>query len=468
MWVLIETATSAVFSLLSMLVIGRVIGPEATGTGTIAMATFLLLDLIAAAIFTDALVQYPRLEARHARSAVTGSVLVGVLTALVLAGTAPALAHGADAPQVLGLCLALAPLLPLSAYAGAASGLALREHRFALLSMRVLLGQPLALAVALVLAQRGYGPWAMVANQVIATVASFLLLLVFGRPRLRPALDLAALRDLWPIAGPQIVAVVVMAGKYRIFLVALGFVVAEAVVAVSHFAFRMLDAALMMVWQSGTRIAMPRLCALQADRHALAEAFGDMAQLQALLGMPIAVGVAMTAPDLVKALLGPAWMASAEAVRIVGFAATLSFIHGDLTSLYVAIGKPRRNLQLALASAVLPLAMLLLVRPSTAPGVALCWAAPSLVMPPLIARMVLAEVGRPPLWLLRRIAPALLATAAMAASVYAAQHTMRLSAFDMLLVSTALGAAVYLGVAWAALGGRLPAALVRPSVPATL
>jgi hypothetical protein len=89
-------------------------------------------------------------------------------------------------------------------------------------------------------------------------------------------------------------------------------------------------------------------------------------------------------------------------------------------------------------------------------------------MPPLIQRMVLAEIERPLLWLLRRIAPALLATGAMAASVYAVQHTMRLAAFDMLLVSAAVGAAVYLAVAWVALGGRLPAALVRHPAAATL
>ena len=58
-WVLAETATSAVFSLVSMLVIGRVIGPEATGTGMVAIAAFMLLDVAGATLFTDAVVQHP-------------------------------------------------------------------------------------------------------------------------------------------------------------------------------------------------------------------------------------------------------------------------------------------------------------------------------------------------------------------------------------------------------------------------
>ena len=111
----------------------------------------------------------------------------------------------------------------------------------------------------------------------------------------------------WMSAG-----VAVNVGRYRVFLPALGLAVPQASLAVSHFAFRLVDAALGVVWQCAGRLAMPRLCALQGDREAMAEAYGDIAQLQALLGLPVCAGIALVAPDLVAVLLALGRLALAE------------------------------------------------------------------------------------------------------------------------------------------------------------
>lgn len=448
-----------------MLVIGRVIGPEAAGTGMVAIAAFMLLDVAGATLFTDAVVQQQTLSARQAGTALTGATLAGCAAALMLAVGAPWLASASEAPQVLPLALALAPLLPVSAFAGCASGLVLRQQRFQLLAMRVLIGQPVALAVGLGLAAEGYGPWAMIGNQVVATAAAFLLLLLLGRLGGKIVLDRAALTSLWPIAGPQVLAVFVMVGRYRIFLLALGLVTTEAVVAICHFAFRMLDAALVMVWQATSRIAMPRLCALQGDDDAQAEAFGDLAQLQALLGMPLAAGIALTAPDLVQALLGPAWYQSAHAAQIVGLSAIVTFVHGDTTSLFVARGKARRNVTIATAATLLPLTALIVFQPATPSGVALAWASQALIMPPILTWVVLRELHRPATWLLSRIAPAVVATGALAATVIGMELIVELSAGWELLLAATIGGAVYCAVAWMMLRGRLPRALMRRAGP---
>lgn len=466
-WVLIESIAAPAFSLASMLAIGRVIGPEATGAGTVAIAAFLMLEVLGAVVFTDALVQLPGLARRHADSAVTASVLLGAGMGLVLAGAAPLLAAGAGTPEVLWLVLALAPLLPLSAFSGAASGLVLRGHRFRLLAMRLLLGQPLALVVGLGLGLAGYGPWAMVGAQAAATLATFLLLLGYGRLRPRPALDGAALRALWPVAGPQLLGVALNVGRYRVFLLALGFVLPVAALAVSHFAFRLLDAALGVVWQAAGRLALPRLCAQQHDRAALAETYGDVAQLQALLGLPISAGIALTAPDVVRVLLGPAWAGTAEATQIVGIAAMAMLLHGDQSSLFVALGKAKRNAQVAIASLCVPLLALVLLRPETPAGAALAWSAQCVVLPPILAALVLRELRHPPLWLVRKVAPAVAATLAMALVVVALRDGLDLAPAARLLVMVPAGAATYAAVAWLLLGRRLPRALhATPRVPA--
>lgn len=464
-WVLAESVAAAAFSLVSMLVIGRVIGPEAAGIGTVAIAAFLIVDIVVAAMWPDAIVQLPKLTRRHTDSALTAAIVIGLAAGLGLAALGPPLASSTDSPEVGGLVLALAPLLPLSAFSGTASGLYLREQRFRLLAMRLFIGQPVAVAVGLGLAFSGFGPWAMVLSQVAATLITFVLMLR-GGVAFRPRFDLAALRELWPIAGPQVAGVAVMVGKYRFFLLALGLMVTPNVLAVSHFGFRMLDSALGIVWQTVSRISMPRLCALQHDRPALAEVYGELTQLQALLGLPLCVGIALVAPDLVQVLLGPAWAGTAEATRVVAWAAVLGFLQGDYLALFVAIGKARRNLYIALVALALPMAALLVFQPRTPGGVAITWAMQSLVMPPVLLWMVLHELQRSPLWLLRKVAPGVVATTAMLVVVLAVQGAFEQPPLPRLLASVLTGAAVYVGVVWLVLRGRLPRALrAAPSVP---
>jgi PST family polysaccharide transporter len=444
--------------------IARAIGPEAAGLGAVAVAAFLLIDLACASLFTDALVQRASLSEHHVRSAVTVQVLVGVGGALALALLAPAIARAADAPEVRPLILALAALLPFSAYSGACAGLVLRAQRYRLLALRALLGQPLALAAGLLCAAEGFGAWALIAQQATATAVTFALMLALGRHGLRPAVARRALADLWPVAGPQILSVIVTAGRYRLFVLALGVVTTEAVVAVCNVAFRLLDSALNVVWSSVPRLSLPRLSALQANRGDMAEAYGHLAQLQALMGMPIAAGIALTAPDLIRALLGPVWLDAAEATRLVGWVAVLSFAWGDPGSLFVALGKTKRNLALSMGALVVPLAALLAARPATPFGVAVCWASSTVFMAPWVVWLALGELKRSPLWLLGRIAPALAATAAMAAAVVLLQETVArgLQPFARLAVSAAAGALVFSAVAWLALGRQPPRGLRNP------
>jgi hypothetical protein len=282
-WVLAETATAAAFSFFSLMLIARVIGPDAAGLGAVAIAAFLLFDLACASLFTDALVQRASLSERHVRSALTVQVLVGVAGALALALLAPAVAHVAEAPEVSELILALAALLPFSAFSGASAGLVLRAHRYRLLALRALLGQPLALLAGLLVAAGGHGAWALIAQQATGTAVTFALMLAFGRHRLKPAVAGRALADWWPVAGPQILAVIVLAGRYRLFVLALGALTTEAVVAVCNVAFRLLDSALAIVWGSVARLSVPRLSTQQGNRAAMAEIYGHLAQLQALM-----------------------------------------------------------------------------------------------------------------------------------------------------------------------------------------
>lgn len=464
-WVLAETGVSAMFSLFSMLAVSRTIGPEAAGVGALAIAAFLLLDLFGGSMMTDALIQWRQLEPRHASSAVTLTVLTSIGTAVVLVFTGFVLSATTGHSQIASLTMALAPLLPLSAFSGVGAGLVLRQHRYRLLAMRVFIGQPVGLALGLVLAHVHGGPWAMVALQGGNTVVVFLLFLLTRTTPVRPLLDRAALRDLWPVAGPQLLSVVMLAGRYRVFIIALGMITTGSVVAVCNVGFRLLDAVLTVVSGSTLRITLPRLSALQDNPAAFAEAYGETAQFQALLGWPIAAGVALTATNLVTGLMGPQWANAAQGTRVVACTALLAYSYGDAGSLWISINKTRMNLLTATGALLVPIIGLLLLRPQNPAQAALCWGATALVLAPINMALVTRQIERSPFWLMRRLWPAAAGTAAMTLAVLAIGPFLPTSPLPALVCQAAVGAAVFALVAFLALGRRLPRAL-RTHAPA--
>jgi len=458
-WVLAETGVGAVFSLLSMLVVSRTIGPAAAGVGAVAIAAFLLLDLFGGSMMTDALIQWRRLEPRHASSAVTLTVLTGMAMAAVLVIAGFVLARTTGHPRIGPLTLAMAPLLPLSAYSGVGSGLVLRERRYRLLALRVFIGQPIGLGLGLLVAHHQGGAWAMVALQAGNTIVVFLLFLFTRAAPVRPSLDRSALADLWPVAGPQLLSVVMLAGRYRLFVIALGMIASGSVVAVCNVGFRLLDAVLTIVSGSTLRITLPRLAALQDDPVAFADAYGETAQFQALLGWPIAAGVALTATNLVTGLMGPQWAEAAQGTRITACAALLAYSYGDAGSLWIAIGKTRINLITATAALLVPIIGLLLLRPQTPAQAALCWGATAMVLAPINMTLVTLRLRRSPLWLMACLWPAAAGTAAMAIVVVAIGPILPKVPLLALICQAGAGAAVYGVVTFLALGRRMPGAL---------
>jgi O-antigen/teichoic acid export membrane protein len=464
-WVALEALATIVFSFLSLVIIGRVIGPEAAGTAAVALAAFLLLDAVSSSLFTEALVQRAQLTKSHSDSAITLSTLMGLIAGLGLMLVGPLLV-GSTSFEMAWLIRALACLLPLSAFTNASMGMLIRSHRFRIPALRVLIGQSLGLLVGLYLAHAGYGPWAMISLQISVTVIGVILILCYGHIGARPRINRQALRDLLPIAGPQYAATLIGHGKYRLFILALGIALPESVVARSHFAFRILDAVMMPVWQITTRLSLPRLCSLQYHRGQQADAYGELVQLQSLLGLPVVVGFILVGPDLVGILLGAQWSGTAEAARLAGLAEIAFMLLGNYGSLFIAFGRSSWNLHFSLVRLLLQLFGLVLLRPETPVEVAVAWAAPSLILAPIVCACVLRNLDRSLMWLIKWNVPALLATGAMAGSVMIVQMSLMAPLFIRLPIGILVGAVTFVSVAWLTLGRKLPPAIAwRPQEP---
>ena len=276
---------------------------------------------------------------------------------------------------------------------------------------------PLALAAGIAAGLHGAGAWALVVQQSVASVAGFVLMALWFRDwravARAPRIDRPALKELWAVAGPQVTARVVMTGRYRAFLLVLGLTSTEVVVAATHVAFRMVDVAGSIVVSAIGRLAAPRLAALQHNRTALAECFGMLSRWQSLGGLPVALGLAVVAPRLIEALMGPEWAAAAAPAQVVGISAALWIAGGPVMALWLAMGRTRMNLWVQGVACVLPLLLMAILRPTTPAMAAWCWASTALLLPAAQLHLALQALHRGWIWLAHWMAPALLAALAM-------------------------------------------------------
>ena len=146
---------------------------------------------------------------------------------------------------------------------------------------------------------------------------------------------------------------------------------------------------------------------------------------------------------------------------MVGLATAVGFLAGDANSLFVALGKAKRNMVLAVASLVLPVGLLLLAAVH-AGGRGALLGEPVHRAAADHGLAGAARTRRSPWWLLEKVLPGVLATGCMAAAVLALQTAVPMPPGMELLASMGCGAAVYVAAAAALLRWQLPPALVAP------
>ncbi|HEY1603960.1 MAG TPA: lipopolysaccharide biosynthesis protein [Allosphingosinicella sp.] len=216
---------------------------------------------------------------------------------------------------------------------------------------------------------------------------------------------------------------------------------------------------------------------IQDRRDALAAAFLKTVRLVMLIALPFYFGLAIAAEPVVLTVLGAKYAETVPLVRTLALAMpflALQILFAPATN---ALGRPRAALRVSIAgAAIMPLAFLIGSRFGTI-GLARAWMFGFPLLTLATAAMSLPVIGAKPAALFRAIAPGLLASAAMAASVAALDSLLPAMPVQARLVILAgTGIATYAGLLFAfarplveeVLGLALGRRLVKPAAAQAL
>jgi PST family polysaccharide transporter len=320
--------------------------------------------------------------------------------------------------RIVPMSLALALPLPVVGAGGAIQGLLTRNRQYKVLAGRALIGQGLGTLAGIGLALAGAGAWALVGQQLVTSLLGALSLLL--RSPWRPSLRMhwRPVRELLSVGLPLVLSTLVLHGRYRVFALIVGGTAGAAALGQVHMAFRLVDTVRDLVATAMWRLFLPTLAERQSDLSALHAAMNRFLRLSSVVLFPVLGGMLVTIEPLVRLLLGPVWLPSAQASSVLVLLSVYIFLVFPPGVALVARGITRPTLIASTITTLLTLGGVAVLRPATPLHAVEVWLAAQVFVQPGMQIFTARVLGTTVLGQVRAGLPALaLAMAATAAAL---------------------------------------------------
>jgi PST family polysaccharide transporter len=175
-WSAVDFWTQQTSSLLTLIVVGNMIGP--TAVGILAMAQFAVSLAMAFVLdgLSDAVVQRQEIRPAHFDTAFWLLLGIGSLAGITLAALSPAIALLFGEPELTLVLPLLAIGLPFAGITAAYQAIVQRELKFSLLAIRSLISATTGFLVAIGMARLGFGVLSLVGFFVVSRILDAVVL----------------------------------------------------------------------------------------------------------------------------------------------------------------------------------------------------------------------------------------------------------------------------------------------------
>ena len=443
-WALLETATSAVFGLVSVLVLSRFLTPAEFGLAALALAFSQYGDLVIGSLLTGPIIQRLDLPERALDTAFWMSVALGGAAALGCWAASGVLARFYGQPELASYIAVLGISALLTGISLLPQALLTRQLSLRSLTVRAIATRLLVIATTLALAARGYGAWAIVAGTLVG--GALTALLSWGAISRRPHLQFSTeycvefLSFGWSITAQELLSSVVN----RVFPLLVGFFHGADALGYLNFATRLVDPVAGILGASVYRLGLPMFSALQGKKPAVQRAFRLASGYAFAFVAPALVGLAAVADDAVPLLFGDQWRPAIAIVQILALYNAVVLTRAFVFPCITALGAPGRNLVTAIVGACAVIAGAVATKDAGITVVVLVWAARLAVSMPIGVYQLRVTAGLSVPQQFQPFLASSLACAGMFIAVQAARHLVVNLGLASFAVTIPVGIAAYL------------------------
>jgi O-antigen/teichoic acid export membrane protein len=239
-------------------------------------------------------------------------------------------------PVLVVTCIALIPL----GLRSVSEGLLAKEMQFRTLSLFEAVRGLTTAVVTLLFAYLGYGYWALVLGNLVATFVRSILLGIarphrFARPRF------SALKEPLALGRHLFVSEMALSAYERLDNVTAGRVLGQSALGVYGVAWNLAYVPLEKVTSLVTTVIPTYLAAVQKDSESLRGYVRSLSEALALATFPATIGIGVVARELVPVALGPKWLGVIAPLQVLSVYAAFRSIVAIFPKVLTAVGNAR-------------------------------------------------------------------------------------------------------------------------------
>jgi O-antigen/teichoic acid export membrane protein len=335
-WMMASQFAIYVLGLVTTVIVARLLGPREVGIAAEALVFGSLALVIVDFGFASAIVQRPTLSEADKSTAFWAGMVLGVTLTLVGVALSWPIASLYGEPDVQPLFAVLSLAFLFTAPGIVQGALLTRELEFRSLELRTIVATVLSCFTAIGLAFAGAGAWAIVAQDLVITGVSTVLLWRASPWRPRAVFSMASLRSMAAYTSHVFGTKVLDWGTLNLDNFLIGRFLGASALGVYTIAFSLMVTPVKRIAIPLAQVFFPAFSKLR-DPGAIAAAWVRATRMLAFVVVPAMLGMIVVAQDLVDILFGDEWEEAVPVVRIlatVGLVqALVAFNYGILQSL---------------------------------------------------------------------------------------------------------------------------------------
>jgi O-antigen/teichoic acid export membrane protein len=417
-WSVVARLVTQISQLASLVILARLLAPEEYGLAAIVVALTSFAFLFTELGLGAAVIHRRPLNEAHLSSAVALNVVACVSLATLWALLAPVVAAVFNQKELVELTRAAAWIFLVSV---GVVPIAILERA---LEFRRLCAVEVAAAVvgaayAIALAVSGAGAISLIYGSLAAVSCRTAGVWLMARwlPRSRP--DGASARQLWQYSVHLIGFNVVNYWARNADNLLLGAFAGPAALGYYSRAYNLMLIPTQQVTQAVSRVVFPALLTAAAaeDPARLRANYLRAIHALMLIAAPATIGLAVAAPALVSVLLGSQWDPVVPILTALALSGPAQVVSGTVSVIFQAVGQTRLQFRLGLFNSTFAVIAILIGLSWGPVGVATSVTSAFWLLLPVSTRVAWPLVSLSTVAVLRRLAPILLSTLAMAVVV---------------------------------------------------
>jgi teichuronic acid exporter len=359
-WKLMERGLTQGIQFIISLVLARLLMPRDYGIITIINIIIAITNIVIQNGFGTALIQKRNADNVDFSSVFYLSIIFAILLYAVLFFLSPLVASFYNEPELVALIRTISVIVIFGAINNIQSAFVSRTMQFKHFFFSSMFGVLGSAIVGLVMAFKGYGVWALVAQQVVSNVVVTVVLWFCVKWRPIAAFSLNRVVKLFSFGWKMLCSSLIDTIYVNVFWLVIGKVFGSKMLGFYNRGYQFPSAFTGIIDGSVQSVMLPTLSAKQENKYDVKKMLRRSMMIDSFVLMPLVFGMAAIADSMVQVLLTEKWIFCVPFLQLSCFSYILYPMYTTNISAISAIGKSDLVLRFEIIKKVLGLAILVI------------------------------------------------------------------------------------------------------------